>query len=190
MKESSASVQWVKEVNHKCQSALSFFLVASCNITCSLLYSLQVDMCVRACLAFPGRRGSQLCHFYLFFFFFGSYTHTHPLGLELTTSPSIPFLSQVTLSHFYYMPPVSIRDLFGFFSSFAPIEVLSVHHVPLSWKSLHSPLCHKNVSPPDSCFGFWIWCSLLCVCPTNFIFFSLSLDAFFSDFFFFFFFFF
>ena len=121
--------------------------------------------------------------------FFLEVTHTHTytplLGLELTTSPSILLLPQVTLSHFYYVPPVSIRDFFGFFSSLASIEVLSVQHVPLSWKSLHSPLCHKNVFPPDSCFGLWIWCSLLCVCPTNFIVFSLSLDAFFSEFFFF-----
>ena len=144
-------------------------------------------MCVRACLAFLGRRGSQLRHFYLLFFWrLHTHTHTPLLGLELTTSPSILLLPQVTLSHFYYMPPISIRDFFGFFSSFASVEVLSVHHVPLSWKSLHSPLCHKNVFPPDNCFGLWIWCSLLCVCPTNFIVFSLSLDAFFSEFFFFF----
>lgn len=141
------------EVNHKCRSALSFFLVASCNITCSLLYSLNVDMCVRACLAFLGRRGSQLNHFYLFFILFYLGGYTHPLGLELTPSPSIPLLLQVTLSHFYSMPPVSIRDFFGFFSRFASIEVISIHHVPLSWKSLYSPLCHKNVSPPDSLFG-------------------------------------
>ena len=148
-----------------------------------VVFSTSWYVC-KSLLGLSREKRESTLSFLSFFFFFGSYTHTHLLGLELTTSPSIPFLPQVTLSHFYYMPPVSIRDFVGFFSSFASIEVLSVHHVPLSWKSLHSPLCHKNVFPPDSCFGLWIWCSLLCVCPTNFIVFSLSLDAFFSEFFF------
>ena len=119
------------------------------------------------------------------FFLEVTHTHTHtPVGswthyltLYPIITPSNPFSFLLCASSFNPW-------LLWFLLLFCFHWSIKCSSCPIKLEVPSFPLCHKNVFPPDSCFGLWIWCSLLCVCPTNFIVFSLSLDAFFSEFFF------